>query len=259
MARGATRKRQRAAKRQVLQGWGRLLRRLAGACLLVGLLGLLALGGRALLSLPIERVVVTGDLKHVDREALKSMINVSLEGGFLWQDLQSMREPLEALPWVHRVVVRRQWPDSIEVRVVEQRPIARWGDRALLNHAGEVFEPASLEQVPALPRLAGPEGAHSLMMQRYLQVQQSLQRPGLKVVALEMDARGAVVATLADGSELLFGRGALAEKLDRFNILYARRLAGKGELPARVDLRYSHGAAVAWRGERARPSAEQET
>jgi cell division protein FtsQ len=223
--------------------------------MLLGFFALLLLGGRSLLSLPVERVVVTGDLKHVDRDALRSMISASLEGGFLWQDLQKLRTPLEALPWVHRVVVRRQWPDSIEVRVVEQRPIARWGDRSLLNHAGEVFEPNSLEQLPALPWLAGPEGSHELMMQRYLQVQRSLETLGLQISALEMDSRGAVAATLADGSELLFGRDALAEKLVRFRTLYTRRLAGRGETLARVDLRYSHGAAVAWHGDSAGSAA----
>ena len=131
-------------------------------------------------------------------------------------------------------------------------------DRSLLNHAGDVFAPATLDRLPLLPRLAGPEGSHSLMMQHYLQVQQSLQGLGLQVEALEMDARGAIVATLADGSELLFGRDALAEKLDRFKVLYERRLAGRDETLASVDLRYSHGAAVAWRMESTRPSRKQE-
>ena len=76
----------------------------------------------------MERVAITGDLAHVSRDALTERISGSLSGGFLWLDLAAIREPLEALPWVHRVVVRRQWPDSIEVRVIEQRAIAHWGE-----------------------------------------------------------------------------------------------------------------------------------
>ena len=56
MARGATRKKQRAVKRPVLPGWRRALQRLTGTALLLGLLGVLLLGGRSLLSLPVERV-----------------------------------------------------------------------------------------------------------------------------------------------------------------------------------------------------------
>ena len=256
MARGATRKAPTRRPQQRQSRWRTVAARIAGGTLVLSLLALTFVGARTLLSLPVERVMVTGELEHVDRAALQEMISTALESGFLGQDLASLREPLEALPWVHRVIVRRQWPDSIEVRVVEQRPIARWGETALLNHAGEVFEPPSLAEVPSLPRLAGPEGTHALMMERYLQVQQSLQGLGLRVAALSMNARGAVRATLTDGSELLFGRDHLASRLERFTVLYTSSLASAPESLARVDLRYSHGAAVAWR---AAPAQSEET
>ena len=244
--RGATRKSARRPQR-VGGRRRRLLLRLTGASVALAIAGLLLVAGRHLFLLPVERVVVSGEMKHVNREQVKAMINGSLRGGFLSQDLQTLREPLEAMPWIYRVVVRRQWPNSIEVRVIEQRAIARWGDGALLNHAGEVFSPDSMTGLPPLPRLAGPDGAHELMMRRYLQVQQGVREFGLEVDALEMDARGAVVARLTGGGELVFGRGALDKKLSRFRVLYGSRLAPRREELDRVDLRYSHGAAVAWR------------
>ena len=121
--RGATRKSQRSAGRSMMPGWRRALRRIASVSFALALLGLLVLAGRQLLALPVERVVVSGELKHVDRDELKAMISRSLAGGFLSQDLHTLRAPLEAMPWVYRVVVRRQWPDSIEVGVVEQRAV----------------------------------------------------------------------------------------------------------------------------------------
>lgn len=251
--RGASRKSQPSAGRSVMPGWRRALGLVASVSVAMALLGLVALTGRQLLSLPVERVVVSGELKHVDRDQLRAMISQSLAGGFLSQDLHTLRAPLEAMPWVYRVVVRRQWPDSIEVGVVEQRAIARWGETALLNHAGEVFTPDSLTGLPTLPRLEGPEGFHSLVMQRFLDVQQSLREFGLRVSSLSMDPRGAMTATLSQGGELVFGRNDLAEKLTRFRVLYSSRLASRRDELARVDLRYRHGAAVAWRAAAARP------
>jgi cell division protein FtsQ len=248
MARGATRKRQQVQRRSVREAGRRVL--LAGVAVLSGLafVGLLVLGSWQLHSLQVQRVVITGELEHVDRDAMKTLINGSLEDGFLWLDLQSLRTPLESLPWVHRVVVRRQWPDTIEVRVIEQRAIARWGGSAFLNHAGEVFAPGDAQFGTELPRLAGPEGSHGLMMERYLLVQEVLQSLGLRLSALEMDKRSGLSATLADGSQLLLGSEDLVSKLERLKVLYKSRLADRrGEL-ARVDLRYRHGAAVAWKG-----------
>jgi len=213
-------------------------------------LGMLALAGTAawrLLELPVERVAVTGELKHVSREHLISRVNDSLQGsGFLWVDLQAIRQSLEQLPWVYRVVVKRHWPNSLEIQVFEQLPIARWGDDAYLNHAGEIFRPAQLSAQQELPWLAGPDGSELQLMQYYKLVQDPLQAAGLRLNALAMDARGGLRALLDEGGELVFGRGEVAEKLQRFLHIYQSRLVRREGQLRSVDLRYSHGAAVLW-------------
>ena len=245
MGSGATRKARRAPRNTGrLQQLGSLA---LGFFALAAVLAGIAAGAWKLLSMPVERVAVTGDLEHVSRERLMGVISDSLSGGFIWLDLQSVREPLEAMPWVHRAVVRRLWPDSIEVRVIEQRAIAAWGETAYLNHAGEVFSPPGARPDASLPQLAGPEGTQGEVVQHYKQVQERLQPLGLTVVALEMNARGGLLATLAGGGEVVFGREDLAGKLARLEKIYRESLQARREEIARVDLRYSHGAAVAWK------------
>ena len=243
MAQGATRK---AAKRRSYQGVKRLGRMLLGTC--VALMMLALVGGAAwrLLEMPVERVMVTGELKQVSREHLIERVNHSLQGGFLWVNLQAIRQSLEQLPWVYRVVVKRRWPNSLEIQVFEQLPIARWGDDAYLNHAGEMFRPAQLPAQQELPWLAGPAGSELQLMQYYQLVQAPLRSVGLRVNALAMDARGGLRAELAGGGELVFGRSEVAEKLQRFLRIYQSRLADRDGRIGSIDLRYSHGAAVVW-------------
>ncbi len=243
MATGATRN-ARTQPRKSREGV--LLRRLVAGMLGCCLLALVGAVGAYLLSLPVNRVVVSGDVQQVSRDELMAVISDSLSGGFLWLDLQTIREPLEALPWVHRAVVRRQWPDSIEVQVVEQRPIAQWGSAAYLNHAGEVFRPGANELLDGLPKLSGPEGSQGELMTRYKLVQEHLQPLGLRVTALLMSPRGGLTASLEGGGEVVFGRDQLEEKLVRLAAIYQARLASRRDELARVDLRYSQGAAVAW-------------
>jgi cell division protein FtsQ len=251
MATGATRKLKVQA---VAHRGGRLWHSLLSVFVACGLLSLTGVGAWQLLSLPVNRVAVTGDLKQVKRDELMAVISDSISGGFLWLDLQAVRAPVEALPWVHRAVVRRQWPDSIEVQVIEQRVIAAWGDSAYLNHAGEVFRPASAVTVDGLPLLSGPAGSQGRVMTKYQQVQERLQTLGLRVSALQLDARGGLRATLSGGAELVFGRDDLDGKLDRLEAIYrAQSLSRRAQL-ARVDLRYSHGAAVAWRNDKKQES-----
>ena len=105
MASGATRKQNIPL---ALAGVARAGRALLGLCGVLAVLAAFGLAARELSQLPIERVVVSGDLQRVSREQLESMVTESLQGGFLGADLHYVREPLEALPWVFRVVVKRR-------------------------------------------------------------------------------------------------------------------------------------------------------
>ncbi|MEP5764440.1 MAG: cell division protein FtsQ/DivIB [Halieaceae bacterium] len=250
---GATRKparrkplRQRRLLLKSAAAWRRVLQLLFGFGLAGGLVGLLAFAVWQLKTMPVERVLVRGELHQVSREALMDVVSDSIQGGFLWTDLHTIRTPLEQLPWVHRVVVKRQWPDSLVVQVVEQRAIAHWGDAAYLNHAGEVFAPPEYSLLDGLPLLAGPIGSEGKVMLQYKLIQERLQPQGLQVRQLEMDQRGGLTAQLLRGGRLVFGQGELEAKLDRFLAVYRSRLALRRQAVQSVDLRYSHGAAVAW-------------
>ncbi len=62
------------------------------------------------------------------------------------------------LPWVSDIYVRRNWPDQVEVTVVEKNAVALWNESTLLSEAGELFTPEA-ETYPAnLPQLSGPDG-----------------------------------------------------------------------------------------------------
>jgi cell division protein FtsQ len=247
-AKGATRK----ATRSVLatgtgQRIGVWLRRLLASCLVLLLLVVVAGSARHLQQMPIERVAVSGSLQQVTPEQIQAMVTASLQGGFLGADLDSIRVPLEQLPWVHRVVVKRHWPNQLEIIVTEQLPIARWGDRAFVNHEGEVFAPASVPQLPELPLLFGPAGSQFTLMRLYMFMHEELQSLHLQVSELSMNQRGGLRARLSDDSELLFGSDRLEAKLMRYLSFYRSQLAQSEGTVQRVDLRYESGLAVAWR------------
>ena len=243
MAAGATRK---ARKPPALAGAARTGRALLGVLVVVVGVAAVLLAGRELSRLPIERIVVTGELQRVSRAQLEAMVNESLKGGFLWADLQYVREPLERLPWVFRVVVKRRWPNSLEIQVIEQLPIAHWGEDGFVNHEGEVFRPQVIEALEELPLLAGPEGSQLLLMQYYKYMREQLAAVDLQLNELSMNERGGLRARLSNGSKLVLGRGEMAEKIQRFVGVYRADLASREDKVRSVDLRYQTGLAVAW-------------
>ncbi len=198
-------------------------------------------------TLPIRTVVVEGELRHLNRERLVERAAPHVSGGFFSLRLGKAEHVLESLPWVHRVSLRRRWPDTLVIHVHEQVPIAYWGEQALLNRHGERFAPPKAEFPEGLPRLEGPDGKERELIERFLDFDSQLSRVGLQLMGLSKDRREAWHLELAGGIRLALGRGADTHRLERFLAAYPAALAHEAGRIARIDLRYTNGFAVAWR------------
>ncbi len=195
-------------------------------------------------AIPVERITVKGELEHTQTEVIQDMVYPALSGGFLWADLAQVRSQLEALPWIHEASVRRVWPNALEIDVVEQLPIARWGEGAFLNHEGEVFRPRQKEAWQTLPKLSGPEGSAQSLMLAYQRLVDLLGPLGLSLSQLVIDDRGQMEATLAGGQRLVIGGADFLERMQRFKTVYRAELAADMDRVMSIDLRYERGVAV---------------
>ena len=224
--------------------------RVAGAVLaLAALAALLALG----LDQPVRSIVIDGPFQRVAAVEVEQAARGALKGGFVSADLDKLRAAVEALAWVDRARVQRLWPDRIQVEVVEQQAAARWGEDGLLNTRGELFAQGVRHVPPELPRLDGPEGSEWQVAQRYLAIQGRLVEQGLRVAALRLDARGAWELDLSNGVTVRLGRSQVDERMDRLVKVAAAVIAGRAAEIAYVDLRYSNGFSIGWRGDRKPP------
>jgi cell division protein FtsQ len=199
-------------------------------------------------SIPVQYITVTGELEHTQTGRIQDMIQPALVGGFLHADLQRIRAQLEDLPWIYQATVQRRWPNALEIHVIEQLPIARWGDSGFLNHEGEVFQSDSSQDWQALPRLQGPEGSARRLVAGYQRLVEILGPLHLSVAQLTVDERDQVEVVLTGGMQLLLGSRDFLERMHRFVALYRTELAGRAAEVERVDLRYEKGIAVAFRG-----------
>jgi cell division protein FtsQ len=210
--------------------------RVAGALAAVAALaGLLAVG----LDQPLRSIAVDGPFQRV------SAVEVQQAA-----DLDRVRAAVEALTWVDRARVQRLWPDRIRIEVVEQQAAARWGEDGLLNTRGELIATGVRHVPPELPRLDGPQGSEAMVAQRFLATQDRLGGLGLQVAALRLDARGAWELDLSTGVTVRLGRRQVDERMDRFVQFGAQVIAGRAAEVRYVDMRYSNGFAIGWRGNR---------
>jgi cell division protein FtsQ len=199
---------------------------------------------------PIDAVVINGAFERVTAVELEDLLTKHLQTGFLGADLGAIRAEVTGIPWVANATVRRRWPGSIEVGIVEQRPAATWGERGLLNTDGELFVDNATHVLAELPKLQGPAGSEQRVAEMYFNVDKRLQQYGIAAHAVSLDKRGAWELQLSNGISVRLGAKAVGDRLDRFFAALDSAVTLKLEQVDYIDMRYPNGFAIGWKAQK---------
>jgi len=189
----------------------------------------------------VGEIDVVGDVTHVTREQIETIVFNELEGTFFTVDLGGAQAAFEKLPWVRRVDIRRRWPNRLEVEVEEHRELARWGNSALVNRYGEVFEGASNNRLPVFE---GPDGSYAEVTRSYFEFNKELARIGRHVETVRVSERRAWRLRLDDGTVIELGRDGVLARLSTYVAAFGRSVARLEGGARYVDLRYANGFTV---------------
>jgi cell division protein FtsQ len=199
--------------------------------------------------LPIKYVRTEGVFQYLGKDELKVTLQPLVMTGFFAADMQTIHKAVAQLPWVESVTVKRVWPDAIDIKVREQVPYVRWGQKSLLNERGEEFSPKNVDQFQFLPLLTGPEQQQKKILEIMKGVQMALADQSMELAEFKVSDRWSWSLKLATGQEILLGRNDPLKKLQRF--LKTVTVLGQQQVDAMaiVDLRYTNGYAVSWKPE----------
>ena len=195
-------------------------------------------------SIAIANVQIEGSFVHLSQADVQEAIGQTLEGGFFSTDIDQVRTVLLSLPWVQDASIRRQWPSSVKIRVVEKTPVAYWSDDALLSDRGEVFKPEQIDRNMKLPQINGPDGLQYKVWSFLVKLDEQLSDIGIEVKSLALDQRRSWSMVLSNGVELQLGRHDAEKRINRFIKVFAMKNAIDINKIEYVDLRYPNGFAV---------------
>lgn len=205
----------------------------------------------------LKGISVHGDVTHQSTVGLRAHLGTRMKtqfsASFLTLDLQQVRRLFEAVPWVRRAVVQREFPNRLRVTIEEHQAVAWWGQTGsgqLVNRLGEVFD-ASPDEGEELPELAGPDHEAAQVWALFQSLQAEFKRLEMGLSRLQLNERGSWSADLDSGTHIELGRGTPEELLARTQ----RFTATLSQLTARypgalqsVDLRYPNGYALRVQG-----------
>jgi cell division protein FtsQ len=192
----------------------------------------------------IEHVQIDGLLHYVSEDEIKATVGTDVATNLLTADLLSIKAKLEALPWIRKAEVHRQWPNAVRIEVEEEVAIARWGASQLLNQLGQVFEPADTVEQQVLPLLEGPAGSEQLVMEQYQAFNQVLRPLGVRIRDLTLKVNGGYELVLTNSVVVRLGKEALLERLRRLVVFLESETGQDLENVEAIDLRYRNGLAL---------------
>jgi len=197
--------------------------------------------------LPIKHVRIEGAFQYIAKDKVQGVLKGQLSNGFYNANIQQIRASVNQLPWVENVRVKRIWPDAIDIKIIEQQPVVRWGNKGLLNEKGELFFPDNVAVFNVLPLLSGPSGKEKQLLEIMKGLMVSLQDKELVLAEFHVNKRRAWKIKLQSEMELILGRNEPLKKFQLF--LKTFTLIGKEQETkvAVVDLRYPNGFALTWK------------
>ena len=219
-------------------------RNLVAAALLVGLAaGAWPLAER-LEGQTVNSVRVAGEFRYVSRKLLEQVVADQITKGFFEVDVEAVRTASRALPWVREASVRRVWPDSLHVAIVEREPVARWNESQLVEADGSIFASDGKGANLELVHLYGPPDSEREVLAAHERFRTVLGPLGGGIESLRLHDRGGWRIELRNGTALVLAQGQDAATLKRFARAASREIAEHLDQIEQVDLRYAGGFAV---------------
>jgi cell division protein FtsQ len=200
-------------------------------------------------SVPLTSLILTGQSEHVSEDAVRSILIEQQDRlNFFTLEIAQIQHQLEALPWVYSASIRKRWPDTLKIHIVEQPIVAIWNDHELLNRFGEIIAASPDTVRDKYVALYGEDNASNDVLTTYIKIKQLLKVNKFKIASLKSDKRHSSDIVLENGIALRLGKEQTLDRIQRFLSVYPL-LEKQYDIStiSSVDLRYDTGFAIGWK------------
>lgn len=206
--------------------------------------------------LGMQSMQVIGDTTYASRELAEERLARAVTAGPMNTDLRALEELLQTDPWVADAIAELVWPFGLEVRLIEHKVAARWGEHSLLSDAGVIFTPRRIpeaiasRQLPVLYSEAQddalgetPTDRSVKLLTQLADLQAAFDGIERRIVALRESAQFSLTLWLDDGVRIAVGRKDQLARVQRLARVYSAFFSDS-RVPASIDLRYPTSVAV---------------
>lgn len=198
-------------------------------------------------TLPIKHIYMEGDFIHLSPNALEKRIVNKVTGNFFNVDVDAIRFSLLEEAWIKEVIVKRIWPDTLQITVIEELPVARWTNTGFFNKEGEHFVPKPVPFLVNIPLLKGPQGTEKILWEQFYLMRDDIKKIGFDITEINLDKRYSWSFRLKKGVKIILGRNNIKERFDRFLYFIPTVLFREKNKIESIDMRYTNGFSIKWK------------
>ena len=196
------------------------------------------------LNQPIRVINIEGDFKRVSLKTIQSVTSEMKNKGFLSLRQTSYREKLESFDWVKSVQLSKEWPDTVNINVIEDDVVGIWNNELLLNSSGSLYVLDKRVIPSELIQFFGPEDLVDPVYKQFKLYNNELIARGILIEKIGLDLRGSWSVTVRPGIEIKLGNQNTNERFNRFLMVWDESLLENFELISYIDLRYAEGFVI---------------
>lgn len=198
-------------------------------------------------TMPVKTVRVEGSLKYLSQQEVSQALEILVEAGYFAVDNDAIVKKLTDLEWVKQAGIKRVWPDTLVVTVVEQTPVAIWNETQLLNDKGDIFKPSGGVSSIGLPHLFGSDVESKAVLSVKENLNIKINHLDLLVQQLSLAEHGSWSVVLNNGLKIKAGNKNPEKEVSKSLRVLASLQSELIENAKVMDLRYPNGVSVIWK------------
>jgi len=197
----------------------------------------------------IDQLKIKGNFRYLEPAEVEEVIGAKALTNFFSIELVEIKRKVESIPWVRHADIRREWPNTLVVKVEEHIPVMRWKEDMWVTSTGKVLDLPNDIGLSNVITLHANESDSLLALGTAFRWKKQLLESKLELRKLNLSASQAWTITLfhqaSDAQfDLLLGREEVEQRLTRFQKLFDQQLSKLNIQLVRADARYPDGLAV---------------
>ena len=193
----------------------------------------------------IDDVMISGQLADDEKILLQDVISDYLYDKPLFFSVDVSNVSLQIrsdMNWIDEILIRKQWPNVLDLRIKKHEVIARWCDDDFFAANGKIIDQPCCPPA-SLPLLCGLDKHQAQLFDLQHTLVILLQDSPLQLKSILVDSAAQCTVTFMDGSALLLGSTDWEERLNRFSVIYHHSDLSNRLTPFRADARHRKGVA----------------